>query len=708
MSLFGPDYASIENLLEHHLPLPQAENDTAVAIPNTQEPGYSLVYRNKFSQNQLYATLHPSLSTLHEIFEYAVATYGNERCLGKRLFNNTEANAFDAFYTWQSFNEIAERKKNLGAGIIYAVQNNVFRKSLEGTDRDFIVALFSANTVEWALTDLACQSYSITNTALYPSLGPDTSAFILETTNCPMVVCSSDKLQYLIELKRLHGLPYLANLVLQTPVEGLRWNQLLSDARSAGIELSTLEELELLGKQNPIAYIPPIPETIYTISFTSGTTGLPKGVTVTHCQAGSHVTFAKSMGYKVKRGTALCFLPLAHIYQRCTIILCYISGDATGFPQSGSPLTLVDDMRALQPTILCSVPRVYTKMESAIKALTINGEDGFSKTVSTHIIKKRMQWMEKSKYHGSHFLYDNLLTKKLRTLLGLNKAVYVISGSAPISPETQKFFKAALNLGFTNGYGMTETASGICCTFPFEDDYTSSGPVGITCEVRLRDVPEMGYTANDEGGPRGELLMRGPLIFSGYYKNDEETAKAFDKDGWFLSGDIAYIDNVHGRIHIVDRVKNFFKLAQGEYVTPEKIENQYLSSCSFINQLYVHGDSLETYLVAVVGFEPSIMSRFIKQHFDITELDPAKLTQLLKEKRIKKRLVQEMNAHVAEFGLQGYEKVHNVHCEVEPLTLERDVVTPTMKIKRQICRKFFSGTLLKLYTEGSLIKDSRL
>lgn len=200
----------------------------------------------------------------------------------------------------------------------------------------------------------------------------------------------------------------------------------------------------------------------------------------------------------------------------------------------------------------------------------------------------------------SHLLYDRVLGL-LRKKLGMKNLKVIMSGSAPISPETLKFLKASLNTGVGQGYGMSETFAGVMASSIFETDASSCGPVSITTECRTRDLPAMGYTSKDEGGPRGELLVRGPQIFPEYYKNPEETAKSFDEDGWFYTGDVARIDSKTGRTYIIDRVKNFFKLAQGEYVTPERIENTYLSCFPYIAQLFVHGDSLRTHLVGVVG-----------------------------------------------------------------------------------------------------------
>ncbi|ODQ82391.1 hypothetical protein BABINDRAFT_158996 [Babjeviella inositovora NRRL Y-12698] len=700
-SVYPHDYTQVKALI-HAMPPPTSLVDTAVALPDSAEPGYSPVYRNRCARDGLYATLHPALTTLHDAFEYARATYATQPCLGARLRTGAR---LDDFYTWETYEEVYQRKNRIGAGLLYMVHNCPFQP----TTTPFIVTLFSVNNTEWALTDLACQSYSLCNTALYPTLGPDTSQYILELTDSPIVVCSADKLDYLLDLKA-RGCPRLTVLVLQTGLVPLVRDAIVTRAHSLGVTVLDLADLEAIGEANPHPFVPPTPNTLYTISFTSGTTGSPKGVMLEHRQAMAHVLFLLTVAATPKgRGTALCSLPLAHIYQRCLIIVNYLSGIALGFPQSSSPKTLVDDLRVLKPCSLASVPRVVNRIEADIKALTVDSESAVTRAASRLVIARKMAQNEHGRFSGIDYLSTQAFRHVygLRARFGLDECRFMQSGSAPVAPETIRFLRAALDIGYTNAYGLTELAAGICRSFPFEGDYLSTGPVGITCEARLKDVPEMGYTSTDKGGARGELLLRGPQIFVGYYKNPGETEKALLRDGWFHTGDIARIGR-GGRIHIIDRLKNFFKLAQGEYITPERIENLYMSSCSgLVAQLFVHGDSLETYLIGIVGVDPVGLVPFFEKNFGIVQSVEG-LMGLLKKPKYKRRFLMEMNALVTGFGLQGFEKLHNIQCKLEPMSVENNLVTPSLKIKRQQCRTHFEPELRELYVEGSLLKEMRL
>ncbi|ODQ79302.1 hypothetical protein BABINDRAFT_162328 [Babjeviella inositovora NRRL Y-12698] len=709
-SLYEEDRNYLREIITKRFPVGE-EYNYSIALPNSARPGHSEVYRHPLCKDQLFDKIHPSLDTMYKLFENGKTLWPDNDFLGHRKFNNTKSDAFDPFYTWESYAKAAERRTNFGAGLLNVLRNNRFKTDSHNFDQ-FIVSLFSGNTPEWVITDLACSAYSLGNTALYDTLGPGTAEYILGATESPVVVCSNDKLQQLYELKKNTQLPFLIQVITQKLLTSAEQHY-ISQFADVGIQLNVFTDVEAVGVANPLPLRTPTPDTLYTISFTSGTTGNPKGVVLHHQQAVAAVTFSLA-AIPVEKGTAreYVFLPLAHIFERQVLGLYFSTGSACAFPQSSSPLTLLDDLTVLEPTSFINVPRVFTKFEAALKDKTINSDPGFKQKLASYVIGKRAELVKKGYTGKSHWLFDRLVTNKLRGAIGLSNAKFAVTGSAPISVDTLNFFKAALNIGFAQGYGMTESFSGICISNPYEVDAGSCGPIGITTEARLRDVPEMGYTAQDEGGPRGELLLRGPQMFKEYYKNPEETAKAFDEDGWYRSGDVARFD-LKGHVFIIDRVKNFFKLAQGEFVTPERIENKYLSSCPFISQLYVHGDSLQTYLVAIVGVDPIAMVKFLSKNFGISVSnplapDPKEIVKLMADTKVRRVLLKTMNQAVAELGLQGFEKIHNVYCDIEPLTLEREVVTPTFKIKRPIAKKFFSETFEKLYSEGSLIRDTKL
>ncbi len=183
------------------------------------------------------------------------------------------------------------------------------------------------------------------------------------------------------------------------------------------------------------------------------------------------------------------------------------------------------------------------------------------------------------------------------------------TGAAPISAEVLAYLQVAFSAPIHEGYGQTEA---LILTITDRDDVNSVGTVGgpaPTIRFRLKDIPEMSYLHTDKPYPRGELQLYGNTLFKGYYKNPERTAEAFSEDGWINSGDVAVI-LPNGNVKIVDRAKNIFKLAQGEYVAPEKLENIYVQA-PLIAQIFVHGDSVQSYLVAIVVPDPEVLPKFV-------------------------------------------------------------------------------------------------
>ncbi|OBA20052.1 long-chain-fatty-acid CoA ligase [Metschnikowia bicuspidata var. bicuspidata NRRL YB-4993] len=720
-SLFPQSKKTIFLEIKEGMPLDPFSMSEAYPILGTKEEGYSPIYRNMRTQEGLISTPHPSITTLKHVFDVGKENFPNSNCIGVRTL---QTDGSYGVYKWENYSQIDEIQKKFGAGVFFILQNNPFITESEAHSKimehhnvvkeqemSFILTIYSHNRREWCITDLACSEYSITNTSLYDTLGKDTAEHILGLTESPIVVCSKDKIEQLIILKE-NNPELLSNLIAVVLMDRLSPldDAMIQRSKLAKIAVYDFDQVVELGGLSPVVAEHPTAETVYTISFTSGTTSMPKGVVLTHANAVSGVTFCLS-GLKINDEPRFyCFLPLAHIYQRMVTNYAYLIGSAMGMPQSASPLGLIDDLKELKPHSLALVPRVFTKLESAIKAQTINNTDKpiLQKLFANAVKAKTEMMLQADGAEGRHIFYDRLIGL-LRKKLGFTDIISVSSGSAPISVETVKFLKSTLNMGFSQGYGLTESFAGVCGSLPYEADPGSCGPVSITTEIKLRDLPVMNYTSEDAGGPRGELMLRGPQIFREYYKDPQETAKVKDNEGWFSTGDVASIDKKTGRIFIIDRVKNFFKIAQGEYITPEKIENTYLSAFPLLSQILVHGDSLKTYLVSIIGVDPETIKPWIKKNFEKSQFTNESIIRFMNEDEVKVRFLKDMNASVGD-SLHGFERVHNLRIAIEPMKIEDDIITPTMKIKRVKASKFFLKEFSEMYEEGSLLRvhDTKL
>jgi len=446
------------------------------------------------------------------------------------------------------------------------------------------------------------------------------------------------------------------------------------------VKIYSIEQVEAIGASfgSPL-YHPPTSSDIITINYTSGTTGPPKGVILTHAAA---VAAASTALITIQQGptdSILSYLPLAHIYGRMTEHGALWAGGRVGYFK-GDILTLVDDIQALKPTTFTSVPRLYNRFGGAIRAATVQ-KPGVAGTLSRHIINTKtaaMQPPDSPTATNTHALYDRLWGRKVASALGLQNAKHMVSGSAPLDPTLHTFFRAALGNNFIQGYGLTETYAHGLCQNVGDLSVGNCGAVAPTLEVCLLDVPDMEYRSTDQPQPRGELLIRGSSLFSGYYRNEAETAKAMLPDGWFRTGDIATVD-ARGRFQIIDRVKNVLKLAQGEYISPERLENIYLSHLSYLAMGYVHGDSMQTFLVAIFAVQPDIFAPFASKVLGraIPASDTAGIKQACADPKVKAVVKAELDKVGRKNKFAGYERVRNFVLMVDPFSIENELLTPT-------------------------------
>jgi long-chain acyl-CoA synthetase len=310
--------------------------------------------------------------------------------------------------------------------------------------------------------------------------------------------------------------------------------------------------------------------------------------------------------------------------------------------------------------------------------------------------------------HLTHALYDKLIFNKIKAALGMDHLRFMVSGSAPLASNVMVFFRCMLGVPVVEGYGQTEGAAG--ATLGHITDMASIGHVGgpiNCCEIVLMDVPDMGYMSSDkahQGVPcqgRGEICIRGPNVFYGYYKDEEKTREAIDEEGWLHSGDIG-LWTMSGNLQIIDRKKNIFKLAQGEYVAPEKIE-LILSRSLYIAQCFVYGDSFQSYLVAIIVPDEEVVKKWVTDvqlEPEGTNSESFSMANLCKNEQLIGEIMNDVRTLSASNGLTSFETVRAVYLESEPFSVENGLMTPTFKLKRQQMAQNFKKQLDELYREA--------
>jgi len=290
--------------------------------------------------------------------------------------------------------------------------------------------------------------------------------------------------------------------------------------------------------------------------YTSGTTGVPKAVKISHRNILSVSTAANFAGVEVvAEDVVISYLPLAHSFEKVLFVLCMFKGVKIGY-YAGDVLKITDDCMELQPTFFPSVPRLYNKIYDKINARLVDLRP-VSKFLANRAIKSKTYYLN-TQGTVNYAMYDAIVCAKFKAFLG-GRVRFMATGSAPISPEVLNFLKVCFCCPVVEGYGQTESCACSCISVPIDP---IAGHVGgpLPCiKMRLADLPDMNYFSNDKPYPRGEICFAGPSITKGYFKDEEKTKETI-KNGWLHTGDVGMV-MPNGSIKIIDRAKNIFKLA---------------------------------------------------------------------------------------------------------------------------------------------------
>ncbi|KAJ3727394.1 long-chain-fatty-acid-CoA-ligase [Lentinula raphanica] len=676
----------------------------SVEIAKAAGPDEGPIRRSAITSDRLVTQPFEGIETVYDIVEYATRTHGTRNALGwrdvvdiheeekevKKFVGGkevTETKKWKYFqlsdYKYINFIELKEAVSEIARGLVEI-----------GVTSDDVFNIYAQTSVNWQLMAHACGSISTTIATAYDTLGESGLTHSLNEPECVGLFTNAELL------------PTLHNVLSNTPsikfvvYDGEPSTHLVSDIKAVreSIKVFSLDELRSLGKSKPTEPLKarlPKPETMACIMYTSGSTGPPKGVCITHANLvasvgavymllGHHLTYDD---------TYLAYLPLAHVLEYIVELIMLFVGMTSGY---GRVKTLTDasvrkckgDLAAFQPSIMVGVPAVWETIRKGIVA-KVNAGGAVRKSVFNGAMS-----LKKNSVPVLAQVADSVVLKNVRAATG-GRLRITLSGGAALSHETQKFLDTALVM-ILQGYGMTESC-GMCAILPPElMRYSSVGLPVPSIEIKLLDVKEAGYLSTNKL-PQGEVCIRGPSVTKGYYKrpdlNNDESI--FTKDGWFRTGDVGQW-NEDGTLSLIDRVKNLVKLQGGEYIALERLESTY-KACNYVGNICVHASPDAKQPIAII-IPHEVHLRHGLQN--VSGMDSSRsLPELCHDPKVAELVLKECNAIGKKNGFKSMEILQAVILTPEEWTPENGLVTAAQKIQRNKIAKEFAKEIEQVYKE---------
>ena len=535
------------------------------------------------------------------------------------------------------------------------------------------VAILSENRPEWPTADMASLLLGAVTVPLYTTLTAEQTAFVLNDSNCRTIFLSSDQQLHKI-LSILHQ-TQIERIVVMDPVE---FNGDLAPFAGKYVTMNniTLQGPETLGAEIEARARSIGPDDLATIVYTSGTTGTSKGAMLTHGNIASNIQ-CSLLGFNMRPGlTSISFLPLCHITARHVDFAMIYHGVTLAYCPflDRLPASLLE----VQPSIFVAVPRVYEKIyaQTELKAKGLPKRAIFDWALSVGQRHKPEILAGKTPTSPSWKLANKLVFSKIRAGMG-GRAETFISGGAPLGRELAEWF-ATVGIRIHEGYGLTETSPVIAVNTPVNHRIGTVGKILPNLEVRI---------AED-----GEILVRGPSVFKGYWNRPEETEAAL-VDGWFKTGDIGNID-ADGYLSVTDRKKDLIKTSGGKFIAPQPIENS-LKLNPLVGIAAILGDRRKFPAVLV---SPNFVSlEAWAGENNIPFASRAELVANPKVQALYEGIVEDINGNLARF-----EKLKRVLLVADEFTPENGSMTPTMKLRRRVIADRYRKQIDELYAQAEV------
>lgn len=540
------------------------------------------------------------------------------------------------------------------------------------------VAVFSQNMPNNLVTDFAAFRNRAISVPIYATSSKSEVDYIV-TDSQAHILCVGSQEHYDIAREVARDNSTLQQIITYSPdiklqpddASTITWENLLKLGNAASE--ACRNELKLREKSA-------IPDDIACLIYTSGTTGVPKGVILTHSNFDAAIAIhERRLEYNPDTDISLCFLPLSHIFERAWTYFAITQGIRVYINQDPKQIQVA--IKEVQPTIMCSVPRFWEKVYTAVQE-NIAQMGAVQKAVVRRALKvgrirnlkyARIGRKAPALIEAQYRFFDAKVLSKVRKAIGVDRGHFFPTAGAPLSKNITEFLHS-LGINIIIGYGLSETTATVTC-FPKEG--FEIGTVGTP-------LPEVQFKI----GPNNEILVKGDTVMRGYYNKPKETAEAFTPDGWFRTGDAGLVSE-NGSLILTERIKDLFKTSNGKYIAPQALESR-LGEDRYIEQVAVIGDQRK-YVTAIIIPAYEALKEYASKH----KIQYRSIEELVKNSDIIKMIEARIDELQKNFA--SFEQIKRFTLLPKAFSMETGELTNTLKIRRSIINKLYSREIEAMY-----------